>query len=267
MTGPFKAAAVQFPVDMGNVAENRERAFRLVRQAADRGAKLCVLPEMWSSGFDNENLPLHAKTTPGILEALSSLARETGAVLAGTLPERVGRGVCNTLYVTGPDGTLLGSYRKAHLFSPSGEDRWFRRGTGGDVIPTPLGTAGPLICYDLRFPELARKYFLSGATLLLVPAQWPAARKAHWDTLLAARAIENQLFVVAANATGTSGPFTFPGGSVIVSPTGERLAEGGTEEGVVIAEIDPKKADDFRRRIPCAADRNEKSYRKSRRGR
>jgi predicted amidohydrolase len=266
MKEPFMAAAVQFPIDMGDVAANRERAFRLVREAAAKGARLCVLPEMWSSGFDNENLRRHAGTTPAILEGLSSLARETGTVIAGSLPERVGRGVCNTLYVIGADGKPAGSYRKAHLFSPSGEDRWFRRGAGASVIPTPFGAAGPLICYDIRFPELARKYFLAGATLLLVPAQWPAARKSHWDALLAARAIENQLFVVAANATGTSGPFTFPGGSVIVSPTGERLAEGGTGEGVVIAEIDPKKADDFRRRIPCAADRNVKSYRQSRSG-
>jgi predicted amidohydrolase len=166
--------------------------------------------------------------------------------------------------VVNANGVVTGQYRKAHLFSPSGEHKAFRAGGATRVVHTDRGVVGPLICYDLRFPELSRKYYLEGATLFCVSAQWPAARKSHWDTLLNARAIENQLFVVAANAVGQSGDFVFPGGSAIVSPLGERLAEGVNEEAVVAATIDPSEADKFRRRIPCLEDRNERAYRRTR---
>jgi predicted amidohydrolase len=132
------------------------------------------------------------------------------------------------------------------------------------VAHTDVGIVGPHICYDLRFPELSRKYCLEGATLFCVSAQWPTIRKDHWELLNAARAVENQLFVVAANAVGKSGDFRFSGGSLILSPWGERLAEGGEEEGLAMAVIDPALGAEARRRIPCAQDRNERAYRKTR---
>jgi predicted amidohydrolase len=124
---------------------------------------------------------------------------------------------------------------------------------------------GPLICYDLRFPELSRKYFLEGATLFCVSAQWPSVRKAHWELLNAARAVENQLFVLAANAVERSGDFQFAGGSLIVSPWGATLAACGEEEGLATATIDPEETEKIRRRIPCAQDRNVRAYRPTRR--
>ncbi len=264
MKSPFIAAALQFQVELAEVDRNAKRAFGLIADAARSGARLCVLPEMWSSGFANDRLATLSGSTPELLYDLRKLAEAHGMVIAGSLPERVGRAVYNTMYVINKNGVITGQYRKAHLFSPSGEHKAFRAGSSAAVIHTDRGVVGPLICYDLRFPELARKYYLEGATLLCVSAQWPAARKAHWDALLTARAIENQLFVIAANAVGTSGEFTFPGGSAIVSPLGERLAEGANEEAVVTASIDPAEVDKFRRRIPCLEDRNERAYRKSR---
>ncbi len=267
MTSPFKAAAVQFRIDMGDVDSNAERAFRLLARAASDGCALCVLPEMWSTGFAYDRLYDLAGTTPKILADLERFASENRMAIAGSLPERAGRQVCNTLFVVDSDGTIAGSYRKAHLFRPSGEDLHFRRGTASGVIRTEAGIVGPHICYDLRFPELSRKYFLEGADLFCVSAQWPTARKGHWELLVAARAVENQLFVVAANAVGKSGDFRFPGGSLIVSPTGVRLAEGGEDEDVVAAMIDPAQVAEFRGRIPCAQDRNERAYRKTRQAR
>jgi predicted amidohydrolase len=186
-------------------------------------------------------------------------------VIAGSLPERVGRGVYNTLYVVNATGVVTGEYRKAHLFSPSGETRWFRRGVSAEVIPTDAGPVGPLICYDLRFPELSRKYFLEGAGVLCVSSQWPSVRRSHWRILTVARAVEGQAYVVAANAVGPSGPFRYAGDSVIVSPDGERLASVGEEEGIALATIDPAVVLETRRRIPCLADRNTRAYRKTRR--
>lgn len=264
MIPPFRAAALQFPIEMGAVEGNVSRAFALLRKAVDGKAALCVLPEMWSTGFSYENLRKLSGSTPGILDALRRFADTHRVVLAGSLPERSGNSVYNTLHVIDATGTVTGRYRKTHLFSPSGETVHFRRGTDASVAHTSVGTIGPMICYDIRFPELSRKYCSEGATLFCVPAQWPAVRQAHWDLLTVARAVENQLFVVAANAVGRSGEFQYAGGSVIVSPWGELLARGEDEECVVSATIDFEKVGEARRRIPCAQDRNERAYRKTR---
>jgi predicted amidohydrolase len=267
MVPPYKAAALQFRIDMGAVEANAGRAFALLREAVDRGAALCVLPEMWSTGFAYERLFSLAGTTPEILHELRTFASGKRVVIAGSLPERSGRTVCNTLYVIDATGVVTGRYRKTHLFQPSGEHLHFRKGTRAEVAPTGVGTVGPHICYDIRFPELSRKYFLDGATLFCVSAQWPSVRKAHWELLNAARAVENQLFVIASNAVGRSGDFRYSGGSLIVSPWGERLASVGEEEGLAMAAIDPAQVAEVRRRIPCAQDRNERAYRKTRRKR
>ncbi len=266
MDRPYRAAALQFVVDMGAVEVNAGRAFRLLREAADAGAALSVLPEMWSTGFHYERLLDLCGSTPELLRDLARFAAERRMVIAGSLPERAGTGVYNTLYVIDATGDAAGAYRKAHLFSPSGEHLHFRRGTRAELARTAVGAVGPQICYDLRFPELSRKYFLEGAALLCVSAQWPSVRRAHWDLLTAARAVENQLYVVAANATGRSGDFHYAGGSVIVSPLGDRIADAGEEEGIVVATIEPDMVAEFRRRIPCEKDRNERAYRKTRQG-
>lgn len=262
---PFLAAALQFRVDVADVPSNRERAVRLIEEAAGRGARLCVLPEMWSTGFAEDRLLPLSRTTPEVLHELRSLAARHKVVVAGSLPERAGRNVYNTLYIVNATGVVTGEYRKAHLFSPSQEDRWFRRGVSANVVPTDVGPVGPLVCYDLRFPELSRKYFLEGAEVLCLSSQWPSIRRSHWRILTVARAVENQMYVVAANAVGPSGPFIYGGDSVIVSPDGERLASVGEEEGIALATINPVVVQETRRRIPCRADRNTRAYRKTRR--
>ncbi len=264
MSRSYRAAVLQFVVDMGAVEANAARAFRLLREAADGGASLCVLPEMWSTGFHYERLAALCGSTPELLGELRRFAAERRMVIAGSLPERVAKSVYNTMYVIDATGATAGAYRKTHLFSPSGEHLHFRRGTKAEIARTGRGAVGPHICYDLRFPELSRKYFLEGADLFCVSAQWPSVRRTHWELLTAARAVENQLFVAAANATGRSGDFHYAGGSAIVSPLGERIAHAGEDEGLAVATIDPDKVAEFRRRIPCAEDRNERAYRKTR---
>ncbi len=267
MNRPYRAAALQFVVDMGAVDVNAGRAFRLLREAAAAGAALSVLPEMWSTGFHYERLLALCGSTPELLRDLGRFAAERRMVIAGSLPERAGTGVYNTLYVIDSTGAVAGAYRKTHLFSPSGEHLHFRRGTRAEIARTALGPIGPQICYDLRFPELSRKYFLEGAALLCVSAQWPSVRRAHWDLLTAARALENQVYLVAANATGRSGEFHYSGGSAIVSPLGEKIAGAGEDEGIAAATIEPAQAAEFRRRIPCEKDRNARAYRKTRQAR
>ena len=261
MLGKFSAAVIQFRIDMGDPEKNEKRAFALLRKAAGMGASLAVMPEMWSTGFAYGNLARLARTTPEILARLSAFSSQKKMVVAGSLPESVGKGVFNTFYVIDTDGSVAGEYRKAHLFRPSGEHLHFRRGAGSTVISTSLGKIGPLICYDLRFPELSRKYFLEGADIICVSAQWPSARKEHWELLSRARAVENQLFVLSSNAVERSGDFVFAGGSAIVSPWGNTLASCGEKEGIALAAIDGDQVENIRRKIPCARDRNIRAYR------
>ncbi len=267
MKSAYRAAVLQFPIRMGAVERNAARAFALLREAAARNAALSVLPEMWSTGFSYGNLPALSAATPDLLRDLCGFAADRRMVIAGSLPERSGAGVYNTLYLVDATGRVAGRYRKTHLFSPSGENLHFRRGYDSAAIRTAVGTVGPQICYDLRFPELGRSHFRQGADLCCVSAQWPAVRQAHWEILTAARAVENQLFLAAANAVGKSGPFRYAGGSVIFSPWGERLARAGKTEGLAVATIDPAATLDARRRIPCAQDRNERAYRRTRKAR
>jgi len=267
MKSAFRAAVLQFPIRMGAVDGNTSRAFALLREAAVRGAALSVLPEMWSTGFSYGNLRALCGTTPDLLRDLCSFAADRRMVIAGSLPERSGAGVYNTLYLVDATGRVAGRYRKTHLFSKTGEHLHFRRGHDCTAVRTAVGKIGPQICYDLRFPEVSRTYYREGAQLCCVSAQWPGVRQVHLDLLAAARAVENQLFVAVANAVGKSGPFRYAGGSVIVSPWGEQLAHAGKAEGLAVATIDPAAVEDARRRIPCAQDRNERAYRKTRNAR
>jgi rfaE bifunctional protein nucleotidyltransferase chain/domain len=167
------------------------------------------------------------------MEQLARLTASNQVYLAGSLMEQEDKDgqtfFHNTLYVTGPDG-VVGSYRKQRLFAPMDEDRHFTAGVSPLPIATPVGQLAGLVCYDLRFPELARTQAATGANLLLVTAQWPTARLPHWRALLVARAIENQIFVVAGNRCGTTGDTTFAGHSMIVAPDGIILHEAGEAE-------------------------------------
>lgn len=259
MTKQIKAAAVQFNIKLAdidaNVAHVRETLYRLHGE----GVQLAVLPEMWSCGFAYKELNDLAKRTSEVVEEMGRLSVEYGMVLVGSLPEPDGDKVCNTAYVM-DKGRLAGKYRKIHLFSLMNEDRAF---TGGDswlVADTSIGRIGVFICYDLRFPELARRLAVEGADILVVPGEWPKPREEHWRTLLRARAIENQLFVVAANCCGVMGKLDFFGSSMIIGPKGEILAEGGYENAEPSAVLDFAAMETWRQQITCFPDRKPEFY-------
>lgn len=254
------AGIVQFDVKTGARAFNLKSALAGIRRLGDRGAKLAALPEMWSCGFDYENLADHARATPEILESLTEKAREYRMTLVGSLPENTGEGIANTAFVVDSTGIRSLAYRKVHLFSPTGEHRHFTAGDRAVVVETDVGKIGLIICYDLRFPELARKTAEMGADIIVIPAQWPTARARHWDVLLTARAIENQLFVVAANRCGQDRGTVFAGHSAITSPWGQTLARAGTRPAAIMAELDLDEIALFREKIPCWKDRKPLAY-------
>jgi predicted amidohydrolase len=255
----INAASIQFNVKQGDVDANLTYVCAALTRVADQGANLAVLPEMWSSGFAYRNLNKLAQRTAGIVEVLLELSQKLKLVIVGSMPEPNGSKVFNTVYVL-DNGRLGGVYRKLHLFSLLGEDRAFDNGDSWLLAETSIGKVGVIICYDLRFPELSRRLALEGADVICVPAQWPKPRQDHWRTLLRARAIENQLFVVACNACGSIGKLDFFGMSMIIDPKGEVLAEAGEAECEIAAQLDMQAMADWRAMIPCFNDRRPELY-------
>ncbi len=154
-------------------------------------------------------------------------------------------------------------YDKAHLFSLVGEERHMASGRSRTLADTPWGPMGLAVCYDLRFPELFRRYAVDGAELIFLPSAFPEPRLAHWRTLIRARAIENQLFMVSCNQVGTKQlehPTTFFGNSCIIDPWGETVIEGGTEEQLLTAEINLSKAREIRNYMRVLDDRRPDLY-------
>ena len=255
----IKAAAIQFNVKQGDVDANLAYVREALHRVAGQGAQLVVLPEMWSSGFSYKNLNVLALRTAAIVEELLALSLELKLVIVGSMPEPNGDKVFNTVHVI-DNGKLAGIYRKMHLFSLLGEDKAFSGGDQWLLAETTLGKIGVIICYDLRFPELSRRLALEGAVVICVPAQWPRPRQEHWRTLLRARAIENQLYVISCNACGIVGKLDFFGMSMIIDPKGELIAEAGDEEREILGHLDLQALHDWRSQIPCFGDRRPELY-------
>jgi len=263
----FLAACVQFDVRAGDVAANCASMRAGVEEAVASGARLCMLPEMWSTSF----LPAFTESLLAEAEAAETELRELsaahGLVVVGSSVEALQEQVFDTARVY-ERGQCLGAYRKIHLFSPNAEHRHFAAGDTPLVVTTRLGVLGVLICYDLRFPELSRYYFHRGVEVLVVPGQWPEARAQHWRTLLRARAIENEMFVIGSNRTGQEPSLrngelqAFPGDGRIVDPTGEVLASGSGESGAVVAQIERRKVRTMRRILPVDRDERPSVYRR-----
>ncbi len=255
----LSVSALQFNLAVGNIDSNLAKGFAALRRVAEQGAQLAVLPEMWSCGYDYRNLVALAQQTPRVLERWQQVCRETGLVCVGSLPEPGNGRIYNTAYVI-DRGELVASYRKLHLFSTMQEDRFLAAGDGTLVAETSIGRLGVAICYDLRFAELFRKLALEGAEIICLPAEWPKPRQEHWNTLLRARAIENQLFVVASNCCGVQGKLDFFGHSQLISPLGHLLAVAGEEETELLAEFDFAEMETYRQQIDILGDRRADIY-------
>lgn len=257
---------VQYAISSLQSEVNRARVREMVREAAVSPGSMLVLPELFSTGtlpqdFDRTGA---AEVAAADRAFLATLARETASwVVAGALGEEPARHptdrLRNLCVVIDPSGHEISSYQKIHPFSLGGEDRIF---AGGTTVVT--ATAGGFmlqtaVCYDLRFPELFRAGLGRGAgravDLIVVPANWPASRREHWDVLLRARAIENQCYVAGVNCLGTQHGTPYAGGSALVSPKGDVLAAGGEAEGIVSAAISADHIRAWRRVFPALRDR------------
>jgi rfaE bifunctional protein nucleotidyltransferase chain/domain len=219
-----RGAFLQFQVLPGKPQDNLMQVTTLLDREKPQPETLIVLPELWASGFDYNVIAEHARMTPELLAALGEQCSQGGYYLAGSLVEEQGGNYYNTLYLTGPLGQI-GQYRKQHLFSYWREDDFFQAGDRPAPLQSPHGPVASLVCYDLRFPELAWSQIFQGAEVLVVAAQWPKSRVEHWKVLLQARAIENQVYVIACNGCGQSGEVEIAGHSMIIGPDGTILVQ------------------------------------------
>ncbi len=216
---------------------------------------LIVLPEMFASGF-SMHVDEIAETADGPTNRfLAELAVEKQCYVVGGVVARAadGRGR-NQAAVYDPTGREIGRYDKLHPFSFGQESRHYSGGEDIVLVDCGLWRVAPLVCYDLRFPEIFRHAAQRGATLLVVIANWPAPRVNHWRQLLIARAIENQAYVVGVNRCGNDPQLAYPGSSLIIDPRGEILTQLDKRPGLLTATLDLAGLEAYRRQFPALAD-------------
>jgi predicted amidohydrolase len=249
---------------------NLATAERLVREAAADGAELVALPEKWNLLAGGEELLAGAEALDGpSLTAARGWARTLGVhLLAGSISERGTEKASNSSVLIGPDGEDLAVYRKIHMFDVDAGGVSYRESAheqpGSEIVTAAVGElqTGLTVCYDLRFPELFRILALRGARLIAVPSAFTRATgKDHWEVLLRARAIEDQVFVLAPNQIGKAAPhYDSFGHSAIVDPWGEVLAMAPDEECFVAADLDLAAQDRVRESLPSLANRQPLAY-------
>ena len=266
----MRVAAVQLN-STADKDRNLEAAERLVRAAAADGAELVALPEKWNLLAAGPELLAGAEPLAGpTLTAARAWARELGIhLLAGSVSEQGPDGKAfNTSVLIGPDGDDLAAYRKIHMFDVDVDGIAYRESDheepGGEIVVAslPQASLGLSVCYDLRFPELYRILAVRGARIVAVPSAFTLATgRDHWEVLLRARAIEDQVFVLAPNQFGEAPPhFRSYGRSTIVDPWGVVLATAPDEECFVAADLDLAAQERVRESLPSLANRRPQAY-------
>jgi deaminated glutathione amidase len=269
----LRVAAVQLNSN-ADPAANVIVADRLTRAAAADGASLIVLPEKWTAMGTDDELRAAAETLDGsAIQWARATARELGVdLIAGSFVERVAgqEKLANTSVHVGADGDLKAVYRKVHMFDVEVAGRSYRESDleepGGELVLSQSADGvelGLSVCYDVRFPELYRILAVRGARVFPLPAAFTlATTRDHWETLLRARAIENQAFVIAANQIGAHPGGNRSGGrSMIVDPWGVVLAQAPDREGYILAELDFERQREIRERLPALTNRRSEVYR------
>ncbi|AJY77758.1 carbon-nitrogen hydrolase family protein [Paenibacillus beijingensis] len=260
----IKVAAIQMNTVLYDCEANLKKAEHLVEQAVQEGARLIVLPELFNTGYlvEDEDVNLSERIPGKTTRWMEQLAHRYQIYIAAAIMESgesVGV-VYDTALLVGPEG-LIGTYRKTHLWDP--ENTRFAKGDSYPVFQTPIGKIGLQICYDIGFPEGARILTLKGADIVLYPSAYGQPRLYAWDVATRARALENGIFVIASNRTGTEKErATFGGHSRITDPLGRVLAEAAAEDEVIVSEIDLDTVAKQRRALPYLRDRNKLLFKK-----
>jgi predicted amidohydrolase len=248
-------ACAQFDIAWEDKPANYRIVTEMVRQAKLPAGSLLVLPEMFATGFTMNVAKIEEPPEGPTQQFLASMARDHKIYVAAGLVQKGpdGRGR-NELLAISPEGQLLCRYAKMHPFAPGGEAEHYA--SGHEIVQFDWQglKVTPFICYDLRFPELFRKAARMGTDVFLDIASWPAARTNHWITLLQARAIENQAFVLGNNRCGSDPKFGYLGRSMIIDHAGEILADAGEGPGMISAKLDVTSMQAYRFKLPFLKD-------------
>ncbi|MBD1380363.1 carbon-nitrogen family hydrolase [Metabacillus arenae] len=244
-----------------------EKNFKQVSQEIEKTVitskpDIIVLPELWTTGYDLTRLDEIADENGAVsMKFLSELAKKYSVnLVGGSIAKKVKENVTNTMFTFNREGHLIHEYSKAHLFQLMDEHLYLKGGNKTGLFTLENIPSAGMICYDIRFPEWLRAHTTKGAQVLYVVAEWPLARLYHWRSLLIARAIENQCYVVACNRAGADLKNAFAGHSMIIDPWGEIIAEGSEEPETITAEIDLNKVIEVRKQIPIFNDRRKELY-------
>ncbi|AKB19615.1 MULTISPECIES: nitrilase-related carbon-nitrogen hydrolase [unclassified Methanosarcina] len=295
----MKVACIQMDVLHCNKQENLEKALCMALKAIEKGAELIVFPEVFSTGFCYENFSHVAESLPSpTLENLACFSEANDCIILGSIiqkdsgegggrdggkkgftegendlsgkekeiPESKNSTECinSALYYNlgfcFESGILAGTYRKTHPFKA--ENGYFAKGSSIEPISLKKQNLkiGFEICYELRFPEVARKLSLAGSDLLVTTAAFPNPRSDHWKTLAKARAIENQIPHIACNRTGSAPDCTYFGNSMIIDAWGEVKVDAGGKERVIVCDLDLEEKGEIRKAIPVFEDRRMELY-------
>lgn len=256
MSDKLTVSLGQMQIAHGDVRKNWQTMEQMTQKAARAGANLIVFPELWSTGYDLPNAKTHAsEISKGIFAQLSKLTTQYKIAHVGSILEKRGMEICNSAAFFAPNGRMMGIYRKLHLFGLMKEDQYLAPGSAGLTVDLPWGRFGFAICYDLRFPEIFRRYATEeGANVIIIPAEWPLERIEHWRALLIARAIENQCYIIATNAAGKTEDTLFGGHSMVIDPWGKVVVEAGESPQLLTVDIDLQLVQEVRARIPVFKD-------------
>jgi len=252
----MKIALIQMDPAWESRTVNYAGAEKFCKRAALEACDVIVFPEMFDTGF-SMNIPALGRGGKGeTARVLSGLAKRYGLnIIAGFAEKTPGREKAKNLAVVfDRNGSGIASYTKMRPFTFADEDKYFSAGNSSVVFSVEGVPASVFICYDLRFPEIFREVARE-VRIIFVIANWPERRKDHWETLLKARAIENQCFVVGVNRTGKDGNgIRYPGASHVYGPTGKDICAGGPKALFIACEIDPEEVTKVRCRFPFLDD-------------
>lgn len=251
----LRVAAVQHNIWWEDPAENFRRVKPMIERAVDGGARMVVLSEMWSTGFSMRSREIAEPPDGPTATFMKTTAAQMDVWIVGSFPElTAGHDLpTNRLLMAGPGGEDH-RYSKIHPFTYAGEDEHYAAGREQLTVAVDGVRVTPLVCYDLRFTDLF--WDRAAATdMYVVPANWPEARRAHWRTLLRARAIENQAWVIGVNRVGSAGRLRYVGDTAIIDPLGEADTAPDGEEAIVLGDVDPDRVARIRADFPFMQDR------------
>ncbi|KZZ83555.1 carbon-nitrogen family hydrolase [Bacillus sp. SJS] len=254
---------IQFNIAFGDPEENKKRVSLAMEEAMSKEAPdFLILPELWNTGYDLTRLEVIADEEGIDSKAfLSELAKKHSVnLIAGSIAKKSGHEVTNTMLIFDREGNLIHEYSKLHLFKLMDEHHYLKGGRESGLFTLDGINCAGFICYDIRFPEWMREHAANGAEVLFVAAEWPLPRLHHWRSLLIARAIENQAYVVACNRSGSDPNNQFAGHSLVIDPWGNVIAEAGESEEILSAELDFSEIAGIRKQISVFQDRRPEFY-------